>query len=162
MKKTHGKSKTKLYGVWKKIKSRCNSTSNSDYINYGARGISVQSDWINDFLKFESYILSLPSYDKDNVSNRGLTIDRIDNDGNYEEGNLQWSNKSMQARNQRMKKTNTSGYRGVSYNKWKGKYGARIMVNGVNVNLGDKSTAAEAYQLRVDYIKTHNLKGFEV
>ena len=157
----HGKTGTKLYKNWKRIKNRCFNINEPAYKHYGGRGITMQSDWINDFLKFEAYVISLDSYDKDNLGVGGLSLDREDNDGNYEEKNLKWSTATIQARNQRKKSTNTSGYRGVYYNKSEGKYVARISTNEGRIYLGLRPTAKEAYQLRINYIKKHNLKGFE-
>jgi len=158
--KNHGKSKTKLYNIWSDIKKRVFCTTSRDYKDYGGRGITMQSNWINNFLKFEAYVTGLESYDKDNLGIQGLYLDRTDNDGNYEEGNLRWTTMTMQKRNQRMNVTNTSGFVGVSFHKKSKKYDSRIMVNKKQINLGYRKTAKEAYQLRLDYIKKHNLKGF--
>ncbi len=159
---THGKTGTKLYRVWKSIKRRCYKKTSTVYNNYGGRGITMQADWIKDFLKFEAYVMLLPGYKAGQLGNTGLSIDRIDNEGNYEENNLRWTTSIMQGRNRRLMSNNKTGYRGVSFQKQSNSYVSNVKVNKKQIYLGIRRTAKEAYQLRVDYIKKHNLIGFEV
>jgi len=157
----HGKRYTKLYSVWVDIKTRCYNPQYKNYKNWGGRGIAMQENWIKDFEAFETYVTSLPKYDADKQGYQ-LSIDRIDNDSNYCEGNLRWASRSTQNRNRRTQNNNTSGYRGVTFHKANKKYMAQIQVNKKQIYLGLAPTAKEAYQLRANYIKQHNLKGFEI
>ena len=93
------KKPTTLFG---NIKKRCYDKNNKHYQNYGGRGIVMQEDWINDLDKFHKYVVSLDNSYKD-----GYSIDRIDNDKGYFEGNLKWSTKKEQNNNRRERKTIT-------------------------------------------------------
>ena len=75
-------SKTHLYSIWDSMKRRCEKPNNQHYDRYGARGIKVCPEW-HDFEDFEQWALS-------NGYRDGLSIDRIDNDGDYCPGNCQW------------------------------------------------------------------------
>ena len=75
-----------LYQKWLGIKKRCFIKTRPDYKYYGGRGIKMCKDWIHDFSAFYAYVKTLPEYDLN------LTLDRIDNDGDYESGNLRWVN----------------------------------------------------------------------
>ena len=88
-----------LYNTWKGIKRRCFKPGSKSYKNYGARGITMYKPWIDNYLAFEDYILT-------NLGERpeGLTLDRINNNGHYEPGNLRWATIKVQNNNQRRSK----------------------------------------------------------
>jgi len=111
--------------------------------------------WAKDAKAFCDYIKSLPNYDKDNLGRGKLTIDRIDNDGDYGPGNVRLVNCHIQAANQRIYKCNSTGFRGVSPSGKK--FQARIRVNTKLIHLGSHATPELASQARLDYINEHNL-----
>lgn len=88
---------TSLYGVWNEMKQRCFNENSTAYINYGGRGIKVCDEWANDFESFYSWSI-------DNGYMHGLSIDRINNDGDYEPSNCRWVIDSIQANNKRTNK----------------------------------------------------------
>ena len=90
-----------LYGKRSQIISRCYDKNNKAFKNYGARGISVFNEWRHDPKAFIDYITALPGYGE-----AGLTLDRIDNDGNYEPGNLRFTDWKTQNMNKRIYKNN--------------------------------------------------------
>lgn len=85
---THGDRKSKLYSVWAGMVSRCRNQSP----RYGGRGISVCDEWNTSYSAFASWA-------KANGYNEHLTIDRIDNDGNYEPNNCRWVTCKIQSNN---------------------------------------------------------------
>lgn len=93
---THGKSYTQLYLAYGSMISRCHSPTNFHYNNYGARGIEVCAAWRVSYEDFESYVAQLPHFGEE-----GYSLDRIDNDGNYEPGNVRWATEIEQHRNKR-------------------------------------------------------------
>ena len=91
---THNMSKTRLYGIYKNMLSRCYREKDIHYSAYGARGITICEEWLNDRSKFFEWALS-------NGYSDNLTIERIDNDKGYYPDNCAWVTKEMQYKNKR-------------------------------------------------------------
>ncbi|WP_230280280.1 hypothetical protein [Croceicoccus sp. Ery15] len=96
--RTHGRTRDcarqkrpRLYNIWVMMRSRCLTSSNAGYARYGGRGIIICPEW-SDFATFERWAL-------DNGYRDDLTIDRIDNDGNYDPSNCRWADAKTQSRN---------------------------------------------------------------
>lgn len=86
---THNYSKERLYRIWKDMKRRCKNKNRRNYHNYGGRGIKVCDEWDSDYLNFRDWSI------KNGYSDE-LSIDRIDNDGNYEPNNCRWISQQLQ------------------------------------------------------------------
>lgn len=95
----HHQSKTPLYKVWKSMKSRCLNHNNKRYARYGGRGITICEDWLTRFEIFEKWAL-------ENGYTEGLTLDRINNDGNYCPENCRFVTIKKNNRNSSMTKLN--------------------------------------------------------
>ncbi|SRR6266436_3057734 len=86
---------TKEYSAWKNMRRRCLNPKNSGYLNYGGRGIVVCNRWLFNFENFISDMGPCPP---------GMTLDRVNNAGNYTPFNCKWSTRKEQARNTRVVK----------------------------------------------------------
>ena len=144
----HGLTKHPLYDTWRNMIKRCTNPKDRGYKNYGGRGISVCMEWLDvkNFIQWAE-----PTYIE------GYTLDRINNDGNYEPSNCRWADRTTQALNKRKAITNTSGIVGADFNKNEGKYQARISVMGNRIFIGKYPTIEEAAQARDNYIIENNL-----
>lgn len=83
-----------LYPTWSQMKSRCYDPKATGYPNYGGRGIKVCSRWRKSFVAFAEDVSPRP---------KGVTLDRINNDGNYEPGNVRWATRREQNLNSRLR-----------------------------------------------------------
>lgn len=95
--KTHGLchrgTRPRAYTRWSNMKSRCYNPNCPEFARYGGRGIKVCSEWLNDFAKFYSDVGDPPG--------PGLSMDRIDNNGDYRPGNVRWATAKEQIANAR-------------------------------------------------------------
>ena len=145
---THGLSHNQFYKTWKNMMGRCYNLKNKHYQSYGGRGISVCTDW-QDLANFVSWA--------EETYIEGITMDRINNDGNYESTNIRWADKTTQQLNQRIQKNNTSGFVGINWHKGNNKWVAKIKVNKIVIHLGYFNSVQEAVQARDNYIIQNNL-----
>jgi hypothetical protein len=100
----HGMFGTAEYAAWNAMLDRCTNPKNRNYPNYGGRGIAVCSAWAEDFAVFFRDMGPRPAPD--------MSLDRVNNDGNYEPQNCRWATRVMQARNKRVSRVLVVG--GVS------------------------------------------------
>lgn len=95
--KKHGESKNNpLYGIWCAMKRRCINPNAGFYEIYGGRGITICEEWL-EYIPFKEWAVN-------NGYRKGLTLDRIDCDGNYEPSNCRWITMQEQQRNRRNNK----------------------------------------------------------
>ena len=121
LKEMHNLTDTPLYKVWQGMIQRCENKKHFSYKNYGGRGVKVCDRWRNSFVTFLEDMGERP---------KGFSIDRINNNGNYEPNNCKWSSPTEQMLNKRLHANNKSGVAGVTWskacNKWqvhfRGKY----------------------------------------
>lgn len=136
---THGLSTHPLYETWCGIKKRCYNERSPAYGDYGSRGIKVCDRWLTSFENFLEDMGERPSKD--------YSIDRIDNNGNYEPSNCRWATRSEQANNIR-KKLSISDHTGVYYKRATDSWYANLQVDGKNYNVGSSKDKAVAILYR--------------
>lgn len=89
---THGMTSTRLYKCWENMHKRCYLKSYKNFERWGGRGIKVCDEWLHKFEPFRDWALA-------NGYDDTLSLDRIDNDGNYEPSNCRWATHSQQMSN---------------------------------------------------------------
>lgn len=136
------KDNPRLFKIWQGMKQRCNNPNNKDYELYGGRGIRICEEW-DSSASFMEWAIK-------NGYNEGLTIDRVDVNGNYEPSNCRWATHTQQARNKRMQRNNSVGHNGIHYEKERNKYRTTIYVNNKRVDLGRYNSLEEAVKARKD------------
>ncbi|MGI4426937.1 hypothetical protein ACR2WJ_26255 [Klebsiella pneumoniae] len=141
---THGLSSNPMYQRWLGMKQRCYDVNAINYKNYGGRGIEICEEWKNDFKKFYDYMGDPP--------NENYQIDRINNDGNYEPGNVKWSTRSENSTNIRKKSTHNI------YKKSNNVYNIQI-VRKNKVKYFSAKSLEEAIELRDNVINKYNETG---
>ena len=92
---------TKEYKTWVSMKQRCLNPNSQKYKDYGGRGIKVCQEWVDSFEAFLVHVGFAPEGER-------VSIDRIDNDGNYEPGNVRWATPYQQIMNRRNSKRKSS------------------------------------------------------
>lgn len=97
----HGMSHSVEYQAWSAMRSRCLNPNHSNYPDYGGRGITVCDRWRDSFVAFYEDVGRRPP---------GHSLDRIDNDGNYEPGNVRWATAQEQAMNRRPRESCVRGH----------------------------------------------------
>lgn len=117
----HGLYKDRIYFIYHSMKQRCLNKKCNQYKNYGARGITICSEWLgeNGFVNFSNWAF-------ENGYADDLSIDRIDNNGNYCPKNCRWTNMLTQANNTRHNRTVTYNGETHTYAEWE-----EILDNGV-------------------------------
>lgn len=139
---SHGLSKTKIYKTWKSMKFRCYNENDKEYDRYGGRGIEICDEWLNKengFINFYEWAMA-------NNYNDKLTIDRIDNDGDYCPENCRWATLYEQGNN---KSNNVF----VNYE------GEEITLKELSVKLGTTFSAIKNHYYRGNLISFYKLDG---
>lgn len=93
---THGMSKKNIYSTWNGIIQRCENPNNRGFLDYGGRGITMCERWRDSFEAFYEDVSKLPHFREN-----GYSLNRIDNNGNYEPNNVEWTDDITQANNKR-------------------------------------------------------------
>lgn len=100
IRKTHGEGSgehiTKEYRCWSNIKDRCYNPKSREFKSYGGRGITMYEPWVNSYETFRDWLVSTIGRCPE-----GKSLDRLNNDGNYEPNNLRWATPVQQANNRR-------------------------------------------------------------
>lgn len=139
------------YNLYRRILNRCFNKKTPDYDKYGGRGITFHKEWVGNFESFYNYI-------KKELGERPTekhSLDRINNDGNYEPGNIRWADKETQARNRRVRKGSKSGMSGVTWCKRDSRWVVRITINKKEISLGQYKELSEAKKVRLEAEKKY-------
>lgn len=141
---THKMSHTRTYQIWEAMKRRCRPDLKEQFPYHAGKGITYCDEWS----KFENFFADMGECPD------GLSLDRIDVNGNYCPENCRWATNSLQGYNKGLDPNNTSGKSGVSFYKSQGKWSAEIHVNNDHIRLGmfvnyeDAVRAREEAELR--------------
>lgn len=130
---SHGLTGSPEHRIWASMIQRCVNKKNKSYKDYGGRGIKVCAEWSS----FETFLNDMGVRPTENH-----TLERINVDGDYTPENCKWETRTIQNRNQRIRKDNSTGVRGVS--KSGNKYLVRITVNRKRITIGSFSSLSEA------------------
>jgi hypothetical protein len=136
----------KLENAFYHAKQRCNDPTHPRYNDWGGRGIQFRFSCLQDFIS----CIGIPT-------NTDWILDRINNEGNYEVGNIRWVRPEDSSRNRRLFKTNISGQKGVSLRK-DGTWSAQAWLKGKQIHLYQGPSIEDAIKARQLWEKL-NYKG---
>jgi len=125
----HGKSKTKLYKVYHSMKQRCYNPKSTGYEHYGGRGIIVCDEWLDNFIRFYNWAI-------ETGYKEGLSINRINNNGNYEPDNCEWIYQKTQMLNTRRNRKCTYHNKNQTLSQWANEYGVNLNTLYSRINHG--------------------------
>ena len=145
--KTHGLAEHPLYSTYWDMKTRCYNEDNKYYKNYGGRGITICDEWLDDFMNF--YGDMIESWEK------GLHIDRRDNDKGYCKDNCRWVTVAQNNMNSGSRVGSASKYKGVCWSKRDNRWVAKFKKDGKQKHLGN-------HVLEVDAAKAYNDYAFKM
>jgi len=109
----HGKARSRVYGVWKDMRQRCENPKCHAYKNYGARGIKVDPSWAD----FDVFLADMGEPPE------GYTIDRKDNNGPYSKSNCRWATMKDQQNNTRHNRMLTAFGKTMNVTQWAAEVG---------------------------------------
>lgn len=144
----------KLYTCYMDMRRRCYNAEAKNYRHYGGRGIQVCDEWMDPNEGFENFC----KWSMNNGFSEELSLDRIDNDGNYSPPNCRWATKRVQNINKNPSKKNSSGYVGIrKHSSGVGWYGC-VKINGKDFYTGYSKDLLEAVKMRNEYISRNHLE----
>lgn len=111
LKLTHGGHATRLYSIWTGMKNRCYNPKQDNYVYYGGKGVRVCAEWLEDFTSFYTWAVGCGYRD-------GLTIDRIDVNGDYCPENCRWATAKEQSLNRTDNRVITYNGKSQSLKEW--------------------------------------------
>lgn len=123
---THGASKTSTYWIWRSMRQRCENKNRKDFVNYGGRGIRVCEQWQT----FEGFVADMGTRPD------GMTLERVEQSGNYEPGNCKWATPKEQARNRRSSVLLTFQGRTATIAEWSESVGIESKTIGYRIRAG--------------------------
>jgi hypothetical protein len=124
--KRHGMSNTPLHRTWSAMIQRCTNPNTREYVRYGGRGISICEDW----LVFENFMRDMGERPD------GTSIDRIDNDGNYEPSNCRWATQKTQTNNRSVTRMITANSQTLPLTEWSALIGVKPITLEKRVKAG--------------------------